>query len=126
MKQRNRLIMSVWAAVLIAASVNATADDKPGYAHHVGSKALNGLANVTTAMAEIPKNIINTTNASNIAYGFVGGTVKGLINFMGRTTIGFMDLVTAPIPTKPIIQPAYVWQDFNSDTTYGKVFRLQE
>ncbi len=94
------------------------------YGSKVGNKALNAVANLTTSVLEIPKNIINTTNKSNIFYGVVGGLFKGVVNMGGRMGVGIADLVTIPLPTKIIAQPAYIWDDFDVDTTYGPVFRL--
>jgi hypothetical protein len=34
------------------------------------------------------------------------------------------DLITMPLPTKPIAHPIYIWEDFDIDTTYGDTFRL--
>jgi len=101
-------------------------DDQQSYGSQVGEKALNSLSNITTSFIEIPKNIINTTNNSNAAYGVVGGLLKGVINMSGRILVGTIDLVTIPLPTKPIAQPAYVWQKFDIDTSYGKIFQLEE
>ncbi|MDP3590085.1 MAG: exosortase system-associated protein, TIGR04073 family, partial [Methylobacter sp.] len=94
------------------------------YGSRVGGKALNAIANLTTSVLEIPKNIINTSNKSNFIYGITGGLVKGMINVIGRVAVGATDLVTFPIPTKPIAQPIYIWNDFDVDTNYGPVFRL--
>lgn len=96
------------------------------YARQVGDKALNGFANMTTAPLEIPKSIINLTNEpdSNIFYGLVGGVIRGSLDTAGRVINGATDLVTAPLPTKPVIQPKYVWDDFDKTDSYGQVFRL--
>ncbi len=107
-------------------STSCFADDQQSYGSQVGNKALNGFANMTTAVLEIPKNIINTTNDSNVAWGTVGGLAKGILNTAGRIVTGMTDFVTAPLPTKPIVYPAYIWDDFDVDTSYGKAFRLQE
>lgn len=114
------------ASLLMATVSNSFAEEQQSYGSQVGNKALNGFANITTAVLEIPKNIINTTNDSNIAYGIVGGLGKGFLNTVGRMVTGITDLITAPLPTKPIAYPLYVWDDFDEDTTYGEVFRLQE
>jgi len=96
------------------------------YGEKVGDKALNAFANMTTSTLEIPKNIINTMNQGNFFYGVFGGFIKGLVNTLGRTGCGIADFITIPIPTKPIAYPLYVWDDFDVDTTYGEVFRLDE
>ncbi|OAI26119.1 MULTISPECIES: exosortase system-associated protein, TIGR04073 family [Methylomonas] len=117
---------TVWAFSLIAAFA-AAAHAQPGenesYGETVGRKLSSGLANIATASLEIPKNIIIINNQSNVVYGFVGGTFKGLINMGARMGVGVLDLISAPIPTQPIVRPVYVWDDFNADTTYGKAFK---
>lgn len=99
-------------------------DDIESYGQTVGRKALSGFANIGMSFLEIPKNIINITNDSNIVFGLAGGGLQGLVNMGGRTIVGISDLILAPLPTQPIIQPLYVWQDFESDTAYGPIFRL--
>lgn len=96
------------------------------YGEKIGNKALNGFANLTTSTLEMPKNIINTMNQSNLFYGVFGGFLKGLVNVLGRTGCGIVDLITFPIPTQPIAYPVYIWDNFDIDTTYGEVFRLNK
>lgn len=105
---------------------NATQQAPETYGQQVGHKALSGLANLATGVVEIPKNVINTTNSVNLAWGVSGGLLKGILNMLGRTLSGAVDLLTAPIPTYPIPNPEFVWNDFGIDTTYGDVFRLRE
>ncbi|WP_020561823.1 exosortase system-associated protein, TIGR04073 family [Methylosarcina fibrata] len=105
---------------------NFTNTVNPSYGSEVGAKALNAFANMLTGPLEIPKNIINTTNQGNVFYGIFGGGFKGIVNTAGRLAVGLADLVTFPLPTKPVAYPLYVWDDFDVDTTYGDVFRLQE
>jgi putative exosortase-associated protein (TIGR04073 family) len=108
----------------------ATSADNPqqqsSYGEKIGNKALNGFANLTTSPLELPKNIINTMNQSNFFYGVFGGFLKGLVNTLGRTGCGIADLLTFPLPTKPIVYPVYIWDDFDVDTSYGEVFRLDK
>lgn len=94
------------------------------YGEKIGHKALNSLGNLSGAVLELPKNVINTTNQSNVFYGFTGGLFKGIVNMAGRIGVGIADLITIPLPTKPIAYPLYVWDDFDVDTVYGDVYRL--
>jgi hypothetical protein len=113
------------------------------YVRQVGDKALNGFTNVITGPLEMPKSIINQINYNygnsgnnmdsynnsnnpdnNIVYGVIGGVISGTLNATGRIMTGVTDLVTAPLPTKPIVQPRYVWDDFDKTNSYGQVFRL--
>lgn len=105
---------------------NYTGSPHYNYGSEIGAKALNGFANLATATLEIPKNIINTSNQSNIFYGIFGGVFKGMVNIGGRMAVGLTDLITFPIPTKPVAYPMYIWDDFDVDTSYGPLFRLQD
>ncbi|NOT86032.1 MAG: exosortase system-associated protein, TIGR04073 family [Methylococcaceae bacterium] len=111
-------------AILAANGSIAQAEEHGSYERGVLEKAGNGFANLTTSVLEIPKNIINTTNDSNIVFGVFGGMLKGTVNMMGRMGVGLVDLITAPIPTQAIVHPVLVWDDFDVDTQYGKTFRL--
>ena len=126
MKRNTRTLAAVLTAGLLIASLPGQADEAESYGHTFGRKVLTGLANITTSSLEIPKNIIIINNQSNVIYGFVGGTLKGLLNMGGRIGVGVMDLVSAPIPTQPIVYPLYVWDNFDVDTTYGKAFRTNQ
>ncbi len=101
----------------------AAEEESQSYGSKVGHKALTGFANIVSGVLEIPKNIINTTNQSNIVYGVIGGVVKGVVNTGGRIIMGVTDLITAPLPTKPVVYPIYIWDDFDADTRYDEVFR---
>ncbi|MEQ1528830.1 MAG: exosortase system-associated protein, TIGR04073 family [Methylococcales bacterium] len=124
----NRLLVSLFlTGFLITFASASPADDvtdKRSYGQKVGDKALNGFTNLTTGILEIPKSIITTTNESNIIYGAVGGLFKGMVHTAGRMGVGITDLITAPLPTKPIAHPGYIWDDFDTETTYGDTFRL--
>ena len=102
----------------------AQAEEEESYGSTVGRKALNGFANIGTSFLEIPKNVINVNNKTNFAWGLVGGSLQGLLNLGGRTFIGLTDLILAPLPTQPVVYPMYVWQDFETDTSYDEIFRL--
>jgi putative exosortase-associated protein (TIGR04073 family) len=99
------------------------------YGEKIGHKLLRGFANMTTAVVEVPKNVINATNAggiggegSNFIWGLAGGVPVGVLNMIGRTGSGIVDVLTFPLPTKSIPLPEYPWQQFNEDTAYGGIF----
>ncbi|MDO9105624.1 MAG: exosortase system-associated protein, TIGR04073 family [Methylovulum sp.] len=94
------------------------------YGQKTGNKAINALTNIGTGVLEVPKNVINTTNDSNIFYGITGGLFKGLLNTWGRMSVGITDLLSVAIPTKPVTYPLNVWEDTKVDTTYGNIFEL--
>jgi putative exosortase-associated protein (TIGR04073 family) len=96
------------------------------YRRQVGDKALNGITNMVSGPLELPKNVINLYNDpdGNIIFGTIGGVIKGSLDATARIMAGFGDLITAPLPTKRVVQPEYIWDDFDQSNTYGKVFRL--
>lgn len=108
----------------VAARVVEVQSQQPcTYGQKVNEKALRMVANFSSSLLEIPKNIVNTTNDSNIFYGLSGGMLKGFIHFFWRMSTSGADLISLPVPTKAIAYPYYVWDDFNQDTTYGTPFR---
>lgn len=119
LKAAGRIIL-----ISVLMSINSVqAEEHGSYQRNVMEKAGNGIANLMTGWLEMPKNVINTTNNSNILFGVLGGMVKGTVNMMGRMGVGLVDLVTCPIPTQPIVQPLLIWDDFDAETRYGAVFR---
>ncbi len=92
------------------------------YGDIVSRKATTGFANIAVSVLEIPKNIINTTHDSNILFGLTGGALKGFIHMFGRLAVGITDTTTMLFPTKPIVEPAYPWEDFYTDTDYKPIF----
>lgn len=125
MKRPIRFLVSPLLIFLIMCSF-VQAEPTESYGQTVGRKLLNGLGNLTTGLAEVPKNVIIVSNESNFAFGFVGGTFKGMVVGAGRMGVGLLDLLTAPIPTYPIVYPAYVWDDFYADTSFGPAFVGQQ
>jgi putative exosortase-associated protein (TIGR04073 family) len=93
------------------------------YGRKINEKGLRSVANLLLSFPELPKGVINVTNDSNIFFGLTGGFLKGVINTSGRLAAGVVDLVTLPIPTKPIAYPLYAWEDFDQDTRYESLFR---
>ena len=96
------------------------------YGRKVGKKALSGISNIGAGFLELPKNIINETNDSNIIFGLTLGTISGLFHATGRLGSGLIDLMTAPIPTTPISTPTHVWKDLDATTTYGDILRFKD
>ncbi len=119
-----RVLSSLVSGLLLTVSCSIVAQESatPSYGEKVKAKAGSGVVNIVSAPVEIPKSIINTTNESNFIFGIVGGAVEGLLNTAGRVANGVSDLLTAPVPTRPVVYPERVWDDMNADTTYGDIF----
>ena len=108
-------------AALLATGSVAVAEEGD-YAKTIKLKAASGLSNVTMGILEVPKNIIKTSNEVNLLFGVTGGTVKGTAHALGRILSGIADIATFPVPTKPISTPAFVWENWYTDTQYGPYF----
>ncbi len=88
------------------------------YRIDAGEKLLSGIANVATGVVELPKTIIITSQRENVFYGMTVGMVKGVMHMAGRTLIGALNVATCLLPTDPWVDPQYVWEDFETETSY--------
>ncbi len=120
MKQSLKTLLIVFTLCLLAPHVASAST----YPDRIGTKLGNGMANIVTGIVEIPKAIINGNRNQGAAYAATAGFMTGMVHMMGRTLLGAADLVTFMIPTKPIITPAFVWQNFNQDTGYKSNWEL--
>lgn len=96
----------------------ANAEEEQSYLTGFSDRVSQGLANTTTGFVELPKNVINVSNDSNIFVGMTWGVLRGVFETVGRTTVGVAELITAPIPTDAYVSPPYVWDRFSEDTRY--------
>jgi len=128
-KSTGKFFISIILLSLVFSPFAVAQEMQDSYGTYIGRKLGTGIANLTTGWIEIPKNALNTTNDMDTKYvlfGIVGGTIKGTLHAVGRTLTGVLDLVTFPLPTKPMIKQGYVWRNFDENTTYGPYFRLRD
>ena len=124
MKTNSPLLFALFITALLGSTSIANAQQPTeNYGDTVARKVSSGFANLTLSVLEVPKNIIIVSNQTNVLFGLAGGLVLGGVDLLGRTGVGILDLVTAPLPTQPIVFPLYVWEDFNKSTAYGPIFR---
>jgi putative exosortase-associated protein (TIGR04073 family) len=97
------------------------------YIDVVDQKLMSGVGNILSAPGEIPKDIILAVNDANmnVFLGSIAGLMNGMMNMVARLGVGVTDLVTAPIPTQPMVKPAFVWEKFSTPTTYGPFLKSQ-
>ncbi|HUL11180.1 MAG TPA: exosortase system-associated protein, TIGR04073 family [Methylococcaceae bacterium] len=95
------------------------------YGTEVGMKFGSALSNLALGWLEIPKTVLATTNQVNLGLGLSGGVVKGILHGIGRTLTGAVDMLTFPLPTQPIAEPQFVWQNFDEETHYNRAFQLK-
>jgi putative exosortase-associated protein (TIGR04073 family) len=107
-------------------AANQSPDQGNSHVSRVGEKLGVGIANVATGVVEIPKTIMVATKKHGIAYGATAGFITGIMQMVGRTMCGTLDLVTFMIPTKSLVHPEYVWNNFNQETTYTSNFQMRK
>lgn len=121
MKKMLRSLLILSALFLFSPQV-VMAESYPAKA---GEKLANGIANVATGIVEIPKTIVITSRSEGVAYGATAGIMMGIMQMVGRTLHGALDVATFMVPTKPLVTPEYVWKDFNKETTYSSDLQLR-
>lgn len=106
----------------LAAAVLALGLASPAFAgdypEDITLKAGRGLANIASGWMELFKDAYNEPAKNGPLYIPVG-LATGVFDTVGRTLVGGLDLATFFIPTEPLVQPLYIWNDFNRETTYG-------
>lgn len=90
-----------------------------GYAEKAGEKLINGVANATTGFLEFPKTAIVDGRSQGPAYGATFGLIKGFWNTVFRTGLGIFDAATFMIPTKTLVTPKVIWEDFDKPSTFN-------
>jgi putative exosortase-associated protein (TIGR04073 family) len=121
MKKMFKMLL-ILSALFFATPYAAMADSYPT---KVGEKLSNGIVNVVTGVAEIPKTIMVTSRTKDPAYAATAGFMTGMVHMLGRTLFGVMDLVTFMIPTKPLVNPDYIWKNFDTETTYNMNWQMR-
>lgn len=87
-------------------------------------KLFSGLANIATGWLEVPKNMkLVDQQPVTIASGVTAigqGIFQGTWYTINRIGCGTFDLLTFMFPTKPSVDPAFVWEDFSRESQFGK------
>lgn len=123
MSRSTRTIFLSATAALVMSSASMASDN---YGRDVGMKLGSGFSNIALGWVEFPKNMINTTNETNVIFGLSGGFLKGGLHTLGRIASGLVDVLTFPLPTEPITRPPFVWENFGIETQYGPVFQMKD
>ncbi|MBI3252115.1 MAG: exosortase system-associated protein, TIGR04073 family [Candidatus Omnitrophica bacterium] len=74
----------------------------------IGRKLGRGFANLFFGWLEIPKAIEKVTYESNFIAGMTAGTLQGAGKTVVRTLAGALEILTFPMPNKPLIEPEFV------------------
>ena len=120
-----------WLAIAIALAISsspvqAAAGDPEKYPVSLEQKLGAGLINTATGWVELIKTPIAISKKDGLGMGLTVGLAKGIVNTVGRTFWGVFDVVTFILPTKPMVEPHVIWQDFDTETSYNKKFEIYE
>lgn len=113
---KKNIQLALFLAMLFFFSTQATANDD--YFQDSADKFANGIVNAVTGWIELPKNIVLVSQTDGPLYGLTLGIGKGVMHTVGRSLVGIASAATFFIPTKPTINPLYVWDDFSKETSY--------
>ncbi len=123
MRPINKLVLIFFAGFLFSNQALADSETPAGaHTHPSIVKLQSGIANIATGWLEIPKNINlvgqqpNTPASGAAAIGL--GTLQGGWYTINRMGCGILDLITAIVPTKPSVDPVFVWDDFSRETKF--------
>jgi len=114
-----KTIQMLFVLLIFSLSINVVSAQE--YPTKVGEKLGNGIANAVTGVVEIPKTMIVTGHKKGATYGLTAGFFIGLVHTVGRTVSGAIDIATFFVPTTPMVNPNYIWDDFDRETTYTAV-----
>jgi len=123
MKNMLKPLLVVAALLFFSPQASMAANDT--YPEQVGDKLAHGFANTITGIGELPKNIIIESNEKGLLTGIPVGIIVGIVESVGRTLTGALDIITFPIPTKPIIYPDFIWKDWDKKTHWHPEWKLQ-
>jgi putative exosortase-associated protein (TIGR04073 family) len=127
MKKMNCLaLVLVGLSIGLGPAARAETSGSRSYAATVGEKFGIGVSNAATGWVELPKTMYVSSVQDGPASGLTLGFFKGIANLAGRSLLGVTDIVTFMIPTKPMISPPVIWENFDQETSYGSTWELYD
>ena len=126
MNNASKAISVVFVMILLNSGIlrAAAANQTEQYPVSLEQKLGAGLLNTATGWVEPVKTPIAISKKEGLGLGLTLGPVMGVVNTVGRTACGLFDVVTFVLPTKPLVEPHMVWQDFYTETTYNRQFEI--
>lgn len=61
-----------------------------------------------------------------VGYGLTAGFMTGILHVLGRTLAGTLNVVTFMIPTQSLVQPEFVWDGLNKETTFSTNWQMRK
>lgn len=117
MKQATHTILAATALALALTTAPVTAEET-GYIRQTADKLGRGFTNSAFGWAELFKNLVNEPTQKGWMYAPVG-LIKGVGHTVGRTVLGGLEFATFFIPTPAPVHPEYIWQNPDTETSYG-------
>lgn len=121
--KKHQMLTALMIVFMLAIPLSAFADQPADMiAEKMAVKFTRGVTNTFTSIVEIPKQSVLTVREMG-APGYVVGPLKGLVMTFYRGVIGITETLFFAVPQPgyydSMIEPAYVWQGWESkrDTT---------
>jgi len=92
-------MLVIFALAAFVTSLAAPALAKEEYIEETGEKLAEGVEETATGWTEVPKEIAETTEESNVVEGVTVGTVKGAGEAVVATTQGVVKAATFMVPS---------------------------
>lgn len=115
--KRSAVMLSLLLVTLLSTPALAIDAPRPeSIAEKMSFKLVRGVTNITTAIAELPKQTIMTTR-NHGPIGYVVGPIKGVGMTLYRGFIGITETIFFMVPQPgyydPMIEPTYVWEGWD-------------
>lgn len=116
-----RLFITFLLLSLIAYAPARANEQKPeAIVEKMSFKLVRGITNVFTSPIEIPKQTIQTVRRHG-AVGYLVGPVKGFGMMLYRGLMGLTETILFPVPQpgyyEPMVDPEFVWNEWNHSTS---------
>lgn len=126
MSQRRKSIVLAAALLVSSLTTQAADNEREKYPVNLEQKLGAGILNSVTGWVELVKSPVAVSKKEGLGLGLTLGVAKGLGNTIGRTACGLFDVLTFILPTKPLVEPHMIWQDFDTETTYNDTFETYD
>ncbi len=99
-------VIAITLVFLIGFSVAGYAANNPG------EKLGRGVTNILTSWLEVPTQIYVVSRDHDPLTGLIFGPIKGSIYSVLRVVTGTYDTVSFPIPTDPLMEPEFIFEEW--------------
>lgn len=111
MQKKNIGMLSAVAVFIVFRVFSAEAWASDNYFNRSGEKLARGVTNIVFSPMEIFKSIEDDFLHDQIPRMITVAPFEGILRMFGRVLVGCYETATFYVPQKPILKPAYVFQN---------------